>query len=186
VIGITGASGVILGAKLVAALADYSACETHLVITEGARKTFECETALNVNDLMSQANYCHDVRDLAAPIASGSFKTDGMVIIPCSMKTLAGVVAGYSENLILRAADVCLKEKRPLVLVPREAPLSAIHLENMAKAARYGCVIMPPVLTFYNKPRTIDDMANHIIGKILRIFSIYFADFVPWRDTMHE
>jgi len=121
---------------------------------------------------------------MAAPISSGTFDTDGMVVILCSMKTLSGLVNGYTDNLLLRAADVCLKEKRRLVLVPREAPLSIIHLRNMVRAASAGCLIIPPMLTFYNNPTTIDDMINHLIGKIMRVFNLNFDAFVPWKGVI--
>lgn len=183
IVGITGASGVILGVNLLKVLAALPDCETHLVITEGAKRTLQYETDIHVEDVIALADHYHDNNDLAAPISSGSFKTDGMIIIPCSMKTLSGVVTGYTDNLLLRAADVCLKERRQVVLVPRELPLSSIHLKNMAKAARHGCVILPPMLTFYNNPGSIQDMINHLIGKILMMFNLSFREFVPWKGV---
>jgi len=186
IVGITGASGVTLGVNLLQALAACPECETHLVISDGAARTFECETNLSLEQVISLADYHHDVRNIAATISSGSFRTEGMVIVPCSMKTLSGVVTGYADNLLLRAADVCLKEGRRLVLVPREMPLSAIHLDNMSKAARYGCVIMPPMLTFYNNPRTIQDMVNHVTGKIMMQFNLPFNAFIPWQGAKED
>jgi 4-hydroxy-3-polyprenylbenzoate decarboxylase len=186
IVGITGASGVILGVNLLKALAEYPECETHLVITEGAKSTFQYETNLNFEEVISLANYYHDIDDLAAPISSGSFKTEGMVIVPCSMKTLAGVVTGYTDNLLLRAADVCLKERRRVILVPRELPLSSIHLKNMSEAAQHGCMIFPPMLTFYNNPASIQDMINHLVGKIMMMFDLTFKGFVPWRGVKED
>ncbi|QDR81444.1 UbiX family flavin prenyltransferase [Sporomusa termitida] len=183
IIGITGASGVILGVNLLKALAEQPDCETHLVVTDGAKKTFEYETDMRFHDIAVLADYQHDINNLAAPIASGSFKTDGMVVIPCSMKSLAGIVTGYTDNLLLRAADVCLKERRRVVLVPRELPLSSIHLENMSKAAQQGCIILPPMLTFYNNPGSIQDMVNHLMGKIMMLFDIVFTEFAPWKGV---
>lgn len=181
IVGITGASGVILGVNLLKVLSELPDCETHLVVTEGAKRTFEYETDIRFADIAAMADYVHDSRDLAAPISSGSFQTDGMIIMPCSMKTLSGIVTGYTDNLLLRAADVSIKERRRVVLVPRELPLSTIHLKNMVKASRYGCDIVPPMLTFYNHPHSIQDMINHLVGKILMLFGIPFHEFVPWR-----
>jgi len=183
IVGITGASGVILGFNLLKVLSELPDCETHLVVTEGAKRTFKYETDIHFEDVIAMADYYHDINDLAAPISSGSFQTDGMIIIPCSMKTLSGVVTGYTDNLLLRAADVCIKERRRVVLVPRELPLSSIHLKNMSKAARHGCIILPPMLTFYNSPSSIQDMINHLVGKILMMFDLKFSDFVPWRGV---
>lgn len=183
IVGITGASGVILGVSLLKALAAQPDCETHLVVTDGAKKTFEYETDMRFQDIAVWADYQHDINNLAAPIASGSFKTDGMVVIPCSMKSLSGIVTGFTDNLLLRAADVCLKERRRVVLVPRELPLSLIHLENMSKAALQGCIILPPMLTFYNNPGSIQDMVNHLMGKIMLLFDIAFAEFAPWKGV---
>jgi len=183
IVGITGASGVILGVNLLKALAECPECETHLVITESAKRTLEYETDLSFEDVISLADYYHDINNLAATISSGSFKTDGMVILPCSMKTLSGVVTGYTDNLLLRAADVCLKERRRVILAPRELPLNSIHLKNMSEAAQHGCVILPPMLTFYNNPSSIQDMINHLVGKIMMMFDLSFKGFVPWRGV---
>ncbi len=183
IVGISGASGTILGIELLKALRSYPQCETHLVITDGAKKTLAHETNIKVDDVISLADHCHGINNMAAPISSGSFKTDGMVIIPCSMKTVSGVAYGFADNLLIRAADVCLKEGRRLILVPREAPLSSIHLENLARAASHGCTIIPPVLTFYNKPQTVQDMVNHLLGKILMMFGLEFPGFKPWKGV---
>lgn len=131
--------------------------------------------------LLALADVVHDERNMAASISSGSFVTEGMIVMPCSMKSLAGIAAGYADTLIIRAADVCLKEGRKVVLVPREMPLNRIHLRNMKEAADAGCTIIPPVLTFYNGPKTIGDQINHIVGKILAQFGISYDKFVPWK-----
>jgi 4-hydroxy-3-polyprenylbenzoate decarboxylase len=180
IVGISGASGVILGLHLLRALAEHSECETYLVITEGAVKTLACETDLGLRDIVHAANHSYAIKDFGAVIASGSFKTEGMVIIPCSMKTLSGVVHGFSDNLLLRAADVCLKERRKLILVPRELPFSLTHLHNMKLATQLGCIVSPPVMTFYNRPSSITDMISHLIGKILMIFNLEHRNFAPW------
>ncbi len=179
IVGISGASGTMLGIELLKALR--TQCETHLVITDGAKQTLAHETSIKVEEVIPLADYCYDIKNMAAPISSGSFKTDGMVIIPCSMKTVSGVAYGFTDNLLIRAADVCLKEGRRLILVPRETPLSSIHLENLARAAGHGCTIIPPVLTFYNQPQTIQDMVNHLISKILAMLGLEFPDFKPWK-----
>ncbi len=180
IVGISGASGTILAKKMLLALKTIPDMETHLVMSDAASRTMNLELNADHEELVSLADIYHPFQDIAASIASGSFKTLGMVVIPCSMKTLAGIVHGYSDNLLLRAADVCLKERRKLVLVTREMPLSSLHLENMLKAAQYGAVVMPPMLTFYNKPQTIDDMINHLIGKIMMQFDLEYTPFCAW------
>lgn len=180
IVGVTGASGVEMSFYLLRLMKNIPNVEIHLVMTEGAKKTWELETDKNIEDLLSLADHVHDEKNLAASISSGSFVTDGMIIMPCSMKTLAGVVSGYAENLVLRAADVCLKEGRKLVIVPREMPLGKIHLRNMSEAADLGCVIVPPVLTFYNSPGSVEDMIVHIIGKVLMQFGINIKEFNAW------
>jgi flavin prenyltransferase len=181
IVGVSGASGAILAEALLRAFGRFSDVETHLVVTSNALRTLEIETNLAKEEFLALANVVHANGDLAASIASGSFSTAGMVVIPCSMKTLAGIVHGYSENLLLRAADVCLKERRKLVLVPRETPLSELHLENLLKAAQYGAWIIPPMLTFYHQPYTIDDQIQHLIGKILGQFGLEDPGFRSWQ-----
>lgn len=171
VVGISGASGVIYGVRLLEILQKKN-IETHLIITPLAEKILEQETPFQKQELIQKTTYHYEVRDLTAPIASGSFLTQGMVIIPCSMKTLAGVACGYSDNLLLRAADVTLKEKRLLIIVPRETPLRKVHLENMLKLADEGAFIVPAMPGFYYNPKTLDDIINHIVGKILDILGI--------------
>jgi polyprenyl P-hydroxybenzoate/phenylacrylic acid decarboxylase-like protein len=182
VVGMSGASGAILGIELLTAMQAFPDWETHLVISNGARRTIEHETSLKVPEVEALATRCHPLEDVGASVASGTFKTQGMVIVPCSMKTLAGVATGYSDNLLLRAADVVIKERRRLVLVARESPLSPLHLRNMQSAAELGAVILPPVLTFYNHPFTIEDMTRHMVGKILDIFGLEMPRFQRWGE----
>ena len=179
IIGISGASGVVMGYKLLKALREVGV-ETHLVVTEAAARTLACETSLCLQDLTALASVSYDCRDMAASIASGSFHTDGMIVMPCSMKTLAGIVSGYTENLLLRAADVCLKEGRKVVLVPRETPLSLVHLRNLTAAAEVGCAIVPPMMTFYGDADTVEKQIAHIVGKVLAQFGIPFEGGMRW------
>lgn len=165
IVGVSGATGVEMSYYLVRALKDMGNCEIHLILSEGAKVTWDLESSVPLEELTELADFIYDEKDLAAAVSSGSFVTDGMVILPCSMKTLAGISVGYAENLLIRAADVCLKEGRKVVLVPREMPFGKIHIENLKKASDLGCVIVPPVLTFYNNPRTLEDQIHHIIGK---------------------
>ena len=172
IIGISGASGVIIAVELLRRLKQIETVETHLMITKGASLTFRHETNFDLYDVKKLADVVYDVNELDASIASGSFLTEGMVIVPCSMKTVAGIASGYAENLLLRAADVCIKENRKLVLVPREIPFSRIHLRNLKELADNGVVILPPMLTFYNVPSTIQQQIDHIVGKILMQFNL--------------
>ncbi|MCF0120154.1 MAG: UbiX family flavin prenyltransferase [Oscillospiraceae bacterium] len=181
IVGISGASGVIMGFRLLETLRKIPDAEVYLVVTEDAKVTWQLETDRPFEDLLALADVVCDIGDMAASISSGSFATDGMIILPCSMKTLAGIVSGYADNLLLRAADVCLKEGRKLVICPREMPMSRIHLRNMKEAADAGCTIVPPVLTFYNRPQTIENQIDHVIGKILMQFGIIPESFKPWK-----
>ena len=181
IVGISGASGAVMGFRLLQTLrSEIADCETHLVVTGSAARTWELETGRDAAGLRALADKVYAPGDMAAAIASGSYRTDGMIVLPCSMKTLAGIVSGYADNLLLRAADVCLKEGRKLVLCPREAPLSVIHLRNLYEAARAGCVIVPPVLTFYNHPVTVEEQIDHVIGKVLMQFGIVPDNFKAW------
>ena len=171
IVAITGASGAAYGARLLEVLRGYP-LETHLVISAWGEKTVALETGYTAQDVKKMCHYCYGDEDIDAPIASGSFQTGGMVIIPCSMKTLASITHGLADNLIARAADVVLKEQRRLVLVPRETPLNAVHLENMLKAARLGAVIAPPMPAFYNRPETISDLVDCFVGRILDLFGL--------------
>jgi len=181
IVGISGASGVIMGYQMLKALKQLPDMEVHLIITEGAVKNFECETNIEISRLAELADFTHSNKNLAASISSGSFVTDGMIIIPASMKTVAGIDSGFAENLLLRAADVCLKENRKVVLVPRELPLSRIHLRNIKECADNGCAIVPPMLTFYNGSNSLEQQIDHIIGKILMQFGIEYKKFVSWQ-----
>ena len=184
IVGVTGATGVEMSYYLMQALKSVEGCKIHLVLSSGAKATWELESEIRMEKLLALADVVHDERNMAASISSGSFVTEGMIVMPCSMKTLAGIAAGYADTLIIRAADICLKEGRKVILVPREMPLNRIQLRNMKEAADAGCTIVPPVLTFYNGPKTIDDQINHIVGKILAQFGISYDKFVPWKGKV--
>ena len=181
IVGVTGATGVEMSDYLLKALKAVPDFLSYLVVSSSAELTWGLECKRPLQELYDLADVIYDEKDMAAAIASGSFVTDGMIIMPCSMKTLAGIVTGYADNLILRAADVCLKEGRKVVLVPREMPLSRIHLRNLKEAADCGCVIVPPMLTFYSGARTMEGQIDHIIGKILLQFGITYDKFIPWQ-----
>lgn len=166
IVAMTGSTGAIFGVRLLELLRGQDV-EVHLVLSKWAERTIEHETGYSVAQVKALADQVHGFANQAASISSGSFKTEGMVICPCSMKTLAAVAFGLGENLIARAADVVLKERRKLVMVPRETPLNDIHLENMLKLSRMGVVMVPPVPAFYNHPQTIDDVVNHIVARVL-------------------
>ena len=183
VIGISGASGAILGIELLKILRLNKEWETHLVISRGAEITIVEETQYTIEDVIRLADSVYDIKDIGASIASGTFKTEGMIIVPCSMKTVAGIACGYSDNLLLRAADVTIKEKRNLVLVARESPLSTIHIRNMLTLSEVGAFIIPPMVSYYNKPISIEDMNIHIVGKILDKFGIEVSGFNRWGET---
>ncbi|MFH8484884.1 non-oxidative hydroxyarylic acid decarboxylases subunit B [Streptomyces longisporoflavus] len=172
IVGMTGATGAPVGVRLLENLAQLPDVETHLVLSRWARATIELETGRSVAEVSALADVTHHPDDQGATISSGSFRTDGMVIVPCSMKTLAGIRTGYAEGLVARAADVVLKERRRLVLVPRETPLSEIHLENMLALARQGVQMVPPVPAFYNHPATVDDIVDHITARVLDQFDL--------------
>ncbi|MEV4340562.1 non-oxidative hydroxyarylic acid decarboxylases subunit B [Streptomyces sp. NPDC049590] len=172
VVGMTGATGAVFGVRFLQVLAQLPDVETHLVLSRWARTTVELETGLSVNEVGDLADVVHRPEDQGAAISSGSFRTDGMVIVPCSMKTLAGIRAGYADSLVGRAADVILKERRRLVIVPRETPLSEIHLENMLALSRMGVRLVPPMPAFYNHPQSVDDIVDHIVTRILDQFDL--------------
>ncbi len=180
IVAVIGASGEIYGIRLLETLSKEKV-ETHLILSKWAHVTIKMETDYAVEEIKKLANYSYDEEDLASSISSGSFVFQGMVIIPCSMKTLAAVACGYSDNLITRAADITIKEGRKLILVPRETPLNAIHLENMLKISRLGVVILPPMPAFYIKPSDIDDLINHTIGKILDNLNIDNNLYRRWK-----
>lgn len=180
VIGMSGASGAILGIEILKALRTNPEWETHLVISKGAEQTIYQETKYTPAEVINLADKAYDIKDVGAGIASGTYKTEGMIIVPCSMKTVSGIASGYSDNLLLRAADVTIKEKRNLVVVARECPFSEIHLKNMLYLAELGAIIMPPMVTYYNNPVDLEDMNRHIIGKILDKFEIEISGFNRW------
>jgi len=180
VIALTGASGVVYGIQLLKVLRDLKV-KTHLIISDPAKVIIKHELKLDVKEIEKFADFVYNPSDLTAPIASGSYKVNGMVIVPCSMKTLSAIVSGYADNLIVRAADCMLKEKRPLILVPRETPLSIIHLRNMVKAAEAGAIIIPAMPAFYHRPKTIEDLVNFVVGKILDILGIQHDLYRRWR-----
>jgi 4-hydroxy-3-polyprenylbenzoate decarboxylase len=183
IIGISGASGVVMGYRLLQALQRIEDCETHLVMSEGAICNFAYETDIDYREVMAAADYCHDNNNMAACISSGSFKTDGMIVMPCSMKSLSAIATGMDINLLIRAADVCLKESRRVVLVPREMPLARSHIKNLLAASEAGCVIMPPVLTFYNNSPTLEQQMSHVIGKVLMQFGLVLPEFRSWQGV---
>jgi flavin prenyltransferase len=180
-VGITGSTGVIYGVRMLQILQEKK-INTHLIITEWAKKCLTMETDFKPDYVKSLATTASDEKNMAASISSGTHKIDGMIIVPCSMKTLSSIAVGYDETLIARAAGVTLKESRKLVLVPRETPLTAINLENMLKLARLGVVILPPVPGFYTKPKTIDELVDHTIGKCLDQFDIDHDLYKRWGE----
>jgi 4-hydroxy-3-polyprenylbenzoate decarboxylase len=182
VVGISGASGAILGVRLMEVLSSMPV-EVHLVVSDAARKTIEIETTWKVEDVLALADRAYHPADIGTPIESGSFKTDGMVVIPCTMKTLSGIAYSFANSLMIRAADVALKERRTLVLVPREMPLHQGHLEMLLRASRLGSIILPPLLTFYQSPETIGDMVDYVVGKVLDCFALEHCLFKRWEGA---
>ena len=172
IVGISGASGAIYGVRLLQVLRDVTDIETHLVMSQAARQTLSLETDFSLREVQALADVTHDARDIAASISSGSFQTLGMVILPCSIKTLSGIVHSYTDGLLTRAADVVLKERRPLVLCVRETPLHLGHLRLMTQAAEIGAVIMPPVPAFYHRPQSLDDVINQTVNRVLDQFAV--------------
>ncbi len=181
IVGITGASGVIYGIRLLQMLRDIPDVASLLILSNGARLNIALETDYTPADVEALADVVYSDRDLAAAISSGSHLTDGMVIAPCSMKTLSGVVNSYADNLIVRAADVTLKEQRRLVLVPRESPLHVGHTRLLHEAATMGAVICPPAPAFYTAPQTVDDIINHTVGRILDLYGIDSDKIKRWQ-----
>jgi 4-hydroxy-3-polyprenylbenzoate decarboxylase len=172
IVGISGASGVIYGIRMLEILQDHPEVETHLVISNGGKLNIALETDWAVKDVEALADEVHSDQNLAATIASGSFETGGMVVVPCTMKTLSGIVHSYADTLIVRAADVVLKEQRKLVLMPRETPLHAGHCKLLLEATQLGAQLAPPMPAFYNDPKTIDDLINHNVGRVLDLFGV--------------
>jgi 4-hydroxy-3-polyprenylbenzoate decarboxylase len=186
VVGMTGATGAVLGVEVLRRLQECPDVQTHLVLSRWARATIQLETELSAGDVSELADVVYSSDDQAAAISSGSFRTDGMVIVPCSMKTLAGVRMGYADGLIARAADVTLKERRKLVLVPRETPLSEIHLDNMLALARMGVSVVPPMPAFYNHPASVGDIVEHIVTRILDQFDIESPTARRWTGVADQ
>ncbi len=182
IVGLSGASGAIYGIRTLDFLRGVADAETHLVLTAAARRTITEETEWTVQEVEALADEVHDYRDIGASIASGSFRTAGMLVAPCSIRSLSSIANSHSDTLLSRAADVCLKERRPLVLMVRETPLHLGHLELMVRASRYGACILPPVPAFYSKPQTIDDLVNHSVGKALDLLDIDHALMKRWKE----
>ncbi len=183
IIGMTGSTGAIFGIRLLEAL-KHAEIESHLIISKWAQRTIEHETCRTVEQVRALATVVHSQGDMGASISSGSFLTEGMVVIPCSVRTLGGIANGYGEHLVHRAADVILKERRKLVLVVRETPLSEVHLENMLKLARMGVVMLPPMPAFYNHPKTVEDVIDHIVMRVLDQFGIEAPFAKRWDGHM--
>ena len=183
IVGITGATGTIFGVRVLQMLHG-SGVETHLVVSKWAARTLAHETPYSLKEIQALATQSYGSGDQGATISSGSFVTLGMVIAPCSMRTLAAIAHGLGDNLIHRAADVVLKERRKLVLVVRESPFNEIHLENMLKLARMGVVILPPMPAFYNHPQTLDDMVNHVAMRVVDQFDIHLDVMNRWDGVL--
>ncbi|WP_250514045.1 UbiX family flavin prenyltransferase [Caballeronia sp. INDeC2] len=186
IVGITGATGAIYGVRLLETLRRLSGVETHLLVSSAGWLNIQHELDLDKGTVHALADVVHSVRDIGATIASGSFATDGMVVAPCSMRTLASIAHGLSDNLITRAADVVLKERRRLVLLVRETPLNLAHLRNMTAVTEMGGVIFPPLPAFYQKPATIDDMVNHTVARVIDQFGFGQPVAPAWRGLRGE
>jgi 4-hydroxy-3-polyprenylbenzoate decarboxylase len=186
IVGMTGATGAVFGMRLLENLRELPEVETHLVLSRWARTTIELEIGISVAEISALADVSYNPDDQGAAISSGSFKTDGMVIVPCSMKTLAGIRVGYAEGLVARAADVVLKERRPLVLVPRETPLSAIHLENMLRLTRAGATILPASPGFYHRPTELGQLVDFVVARVLDHLGVEHAVGQRWGEMPGE
>lgn len=184
VVGMSGSSGVIYGIRMLEVLAQNPLVETHLILSQAARMNIGIETEWSVADVEALADEVHNNKNIGASVASGSFKTAGMIVVPCSMKTLSGIANSYAENLIIRAADVMLKERRQLVIVPRESPLHTGHCELMLKASQIGAIICPPAPAFYTEPKTVDDIINHSVARVLDLFDIESDSLKRWQGNV--
>lgn len=184
VVGMSGSSGVIYGIRMLEVLAQNPMVETHLILSQAAKMNIGIETEWSVADVEALADEIHNNKNIGASIASGSFKTAGMIVVPCSMKTLSGIANSYAENLIIRAADVMLKERRQLVIVPRESPLHTGHCELMLKASQIGAIICPPAPAFYTEPKTVDDIINHSVARVLDLFDIESDTLKRWQGNV--
>lgn len=186
IIGITGATGVIYGIRLLEVLSAIHDVETHLIISEAGEMTIKYETNRSIADIRKLADFYYDIKDVGARISSGSFKRDGMIIAPCTVKSMSALANSYTENLIIRAGDVTLKERKKLLLMVRETPLHLGHLRNMERLTEMGAIIMPPVPAFYHKPKTAQDIIDHTIGKMLDLFEIKHELFQRWSGCNSE
>ena len=187
VVGVSGASGAPLALACLEELRRHPEWEVHLIVSAGAAETLRWESSRSLEEMKALAHTCYETGNIGAGPASGTFRTEGMLIVPCSMKTVGGICCGYADNLLLRAADVTIKEGRPLVLVARESPLSAIHLRNLAELSRIpGVTILPPMMTFYNRPATIEEMTHHLVCKMLERFGIQPNGFRRWTGDAGE
>ena len=182
IVGLSGATGAIFGIRMLDVLSKVEDVETHLVLTRAAKMTIQVETPHSVKDVEAMADFVHDINNVGASIASGSFRTEGMVIAPCSMKSLGGIALSVGGDLLVRAADVVLKERKKLVLVTRETPLHLGHLESMVSLTRIGAIIFPPVPAFYHRPKTLDDVINQTVARVLDQFDIGLDLFQRWDD----
>ncbi len=182
IIGITGASGAIYGIRALQVLRAAGGIETHLVLSGAARQTIVAETDMSASDVTALADVVHNDKDIGASLSSGSFRTRGMLIAPCSVKTMGGLANSYDDTLVVRAADVCLKERRRVVLLLRETPLHAGHIEMMARVTRAGAIVMPPVPAFYHRPGSIDDIVNQTVGRALDLFGIDAGIVKRWKE----
>ncbi len=181
IIGITGASGVVYGIRLLEVLSSIKDIETHLIISEAGEANIKYETGRGMEGIKALANFSYNNSDIGARLASGSFKRDGMIIAPCTIKTMSALANSYTENLLIRAADVTIKEREKMVVLVRETPLHIGHLRNMERLTEMGAIIMPPAPAFYYRPQTIQDIIDHTIGKILDIFDIDHKLFQRWQ-----
>lgn len=186
IIGITGASGVIYGTRLLQVLSRLKGVETHLIISEAGEMNIEYETDWRVDDVKAMASYCYDINDIGARLASGSFKRDGMIVAPCTVKTMSALANSYTDNLLIRAGDVTLKERQKLVLLIRETPLHIGHIRSMERLSEMGAIIMPPIPAFYHRPQTLQDIIDQTIGKVLDIFGVEHNLFQRWSGLSGE
>jgi 4-hydroxy-3-polyprenylbenzoate decarboxylase len=186
IVGISGSTGAIYGIRLLQVLRQEQAAETHLIISEAAERTIAWETSYTADDVRKLADHWYPVGDIGAALSSGSFHTDGMVIAPCSVKTLASIATGVCDNLLARAADVTLKERRKLVLLVREAPFTLAHIRNMEAVTLMGGIIAPPLPAFYNHPQSIDDIVNHSVGRVLDLFGLDVGLVKRWEGAQEK
>jgi len=183
IVGMNGTTGVLYGIRLLEVLSGIGQMETHLILSRACERTVALETPRSLGEIRALATCNHQIDDIAAGPASGSFRSDGMVVAPCSMKTLAAVAHSYSDNLLTRAADVTLKERRPLVLLVRETPLHLGHLQNMVRVTRMGGIILPPAPAFYHRPQSIQDIIDHTVGKVLDQLGIEHTLYRRWEGA---